>query len=182
MFRIFFSIPLAACLLQAQNMPPTKPGHHRPAPPLFTALDANQDGVIDATEIANASAALKKLDKNGDGKLSPDEYRPPRPDGSVPRANEPRLEGRPRPDGPGSPDMERRPDAPPKSEGPDRPPRPLIDSALDVNGDEIISADEIAKASSLLKKLDANGDGKLSREECFPKPPMRREGHSSKEG
>ena len=38
------------------------------------ALDANHDGVIDANEIANAPAALKTLDKNGDGKLTPDEF------------------------------------------------------------------------------------------------------------
>ncbi len=54
-------------------------GSRPPKPPLELALDANQDGTIDAGEIASAPAALKKLDKNGDGKLSPDEYRPPRP-------------------------------------------------------------------------------------------------------
>ncbi len=53
----------------------------RPTPPLMNALDANHDGTIDETEIANASTALKKLDKNGDGKLSPDELRPTRPEG-----------------------------------------------------------------------------------------------------
>ena len=52
-----------------------------PPSPLMEALDANHDGVIDANEIANASAALKALDKNGDGKLTPDELRPPRPQG-----------------------------------------------------------------------------------------------------
>jgi hypothetical protein len=64
--------------------PPGGPGMHghRPPPsPLVDVLDANHDGVIDADEIANAPAALKKLDKNGDGKLTPDEYRPPRPQG-----------------------------------------------------------------------------------------------------
>ena len=46
-------------------------------PPLETALDTNADGVIDAGETARASASLKTLDKNGDGKLTSDEYRPP---------------------------------------------------------------------------------------------------------
>ena len=44
--------------------------------PAFLALDADHDGVISATEIANAAAALKSLDKNGDGKLTQDEVRP----------------------------------------------------------------------------------------------------------
>ncbi len=33
--------------------------------------------MIDADEIANAPAALKALDKNGDGQLTADELRPP---------------------------------------------------------------------------------------------------------
>jgi hypothetical protein len=56
-------------------------GHRPPPSPLMEALDANHDGVIDADEIANAPAALKKLDKNGDGKLTMDELRPHRPQG-----------------------------------------------------------------------------------------------------
>lgn len=60
---------------------PGGPGGPRMMMPIVGALDANSDGVIDATEIANASAALKKLDKNGDGKLTPDEYRGQRPGG-----------------------------------------------------------------------------------------------------
>ena len=50
-----------------------------PLPAIVKALDANGDGVIDATEIANAPAALKALDKNGDGQLTPDEFMGPRP-------------------------------------------------------------------------------------------------------
>jgi len=46
-----------------------------PLPPIIRALDANGDGIIDATELANAPAALRKLDRNGDGNLTPDEYR-----------------------------------------------------------------------------------------------------------
>jgi hypothetical protein len=63
---------------------PGGPGGHRPVPAIIAALDANHDGVIDADEIANASAALKTLDKNGDGKLTRDEFmgKPPgRPPG-----------------------------------------------------------------------------------------------------
>ncbi|HEY1788700.1 MAG TPA: hypothetical protein VGJ73_11115 [Verrucomicrobiae bacterium] len=56
------------------------PRHHRPPPlPLVLALDTNHDGIIDSNEIANASAELLTLDKNGDGQLTQDEYLPPRP-------------------------------------------------------------------------------------------------------
>ena len=51
------------------------------------ALDTNHDGILSADEIANASASLKKLDRNGDGQLTEDELRPP-----------------PHPGGPGGPD------------------------------------------------------------------------------
>ena len=44
--------------------------------PAFQALDADRDGVISASELANAPAALKVLDRNGDGKLTEDEVRP----------------------------------------------------------------------------------------------------------
>jgi Ca2+-binding EF-hand superfamily protein len=44
--------------------------------PIFAALDANHDNVISAEEINNAAAALRTLDKNGDGKLTEDEIRP----------------------------------------------------------------------------------------------------------
>jgi Ca2+-binding EF-hand superfamily protein len=44
--------------------------------PILAALDANHDGTISAAEIANAPAALKALDKNGDGQLTEDEVRP----------------------------------------------------------------------------------------------------------
>ena len=83
---------------------PGGPGH-RPPPPVIGALDENHDGVIDANEIANASRALLRLDRNGDGKLTPDELHPPRPDGVGPEGPGmdrpgPRGPGRPGPDGP----------------------------------------------------------------------------------
>ncbi len=59
--------------------------HHRPGPPpVIAALDANRDGIIDATELANASTALAALDKNGDGRLTAEEFMggPPMGEGS----------------------------------------------------------------------------------------------------
>jgi Ca2+-binding EF-hand superfamily protein len=41
--------------------------------PILSAIDVNHDGVLSADEIANAPAQLRKLDKNGDGKLTQDE-------------------------------------------------------------------------------------------------------------
>ena len=45
--------------------------------PLLAALDADGDGELSAKEINSAVAALKKLDKNGDGKVDREEMGPP---------------------------------------------------------------------------------------------------------
>ena len=50
----------------------------RPQSPIIAALDADGDGEISAAEMANAVAALKELDKNGDGKLTREEFAAPR--------------------------------------------------------------------------------------------------------
>lgn len=52
------------------------PGGFLRGDPVFAALDADHDGVISAVEIKGAAAALKTLDKNGDGQLSEEEIRP----------------------------------------------------------------------------------------------------------
>jgi len=74
---------LTAALASAQ--PPDRagrePGREGPPPlrsPLFQALDTDHDGVLSAEEIQAAGESLKKLDKNGDGKLTEDELRPDR--------------------------------------------------------------------------------------------------------
>lgn len=52
------------------------PGNLMRALPLMIALDADGNTEISAAEIKGATAALKKLDKNKDGKLTSDELRP----------------------------------------------------------------------------------------------------------
>jgi hypothetical protein len=79
------------------------PGRRHRPPPIIAALDANHDGVIDESEIANASAALRTLDKNGDGELTMDELMGPPP----PRGERPAPPDGPASDGP--------PQAPPQS-------------------------------------------------------------------
>ena len=61
----------------APNAPAAaKPAASKPpiVSPLVRVLDTNHNGVIEAGEIANATEALKELDKNGDGQLTADEY------------------------------------------------------------------------------------------------------------
>lgn len=91
---------------------PRGQGERPMVPPLFAALDANSDGTIDETEISQAAANLKKLDKNGDGKITQDEIgnRPGRGPGG-PGGQEGGPRG-PRPEGDRRPEGERRPDGP----------------------------------------------------------------------
>lgn len=110
-----------AALAQDSN-PPTPPeggpGRPRMVPPIIAALDANHDGVIDTTEIANAVAALKSLDRNGDGQLTKEEIQPARPEGG-------RGPGGPGgPGGKGGPGGRRGPGGPGGPGGEGRPPRP----------------------------------------------------------
>ena len=167
--------------------------HHPPIPAIVRALDVNHDGIIDSNEIVNASAELLTLDKNGDGKLTWDEYMgrrpgPPRdenngdaggpPDGPPPGqspgqpgddTNAPPQGGMGQDGPPGGPDQ----GGPGFGGGRHHPPIPAIVRALDVNHDGIIDSNEIANASAELLTLDKNGDGKLTRDEYMGKRPGR---------
>ena len=109
----------AAVLLSASSAWSQPPGGRGPggppSTPMLDALDVNGDREISAEELSNAVAALKKLDKNDDGKLTIDEMRPRRGPGAEGRRDDGRRdagrgdEGRGRRDG----DRERR-DPPPR--------------------------------------------------------------------
>lgn len=143
------SIPLLLAALTASAATAREPQGHRPpppVPPLLALFDADRDGVLSAEEIRDAVDALGKLDQNGDGQITRDEMRPPRPDagGEVP-------------------------DGPPPGIHP--PPPPPVVAALDADKDGTLSADELANAPESLKQLDHDGDGELSPEELHPHGP-----------
>jgi Ca2+-binding EF-hand superfamily protein len=54
-------------------------GFAPPPSPVRTALDTDGDGVLSAAELQAATASLRQLDRNGDGKIDETELRPPAP-------------------------------------------------------------------------------------------------------
>jgi Ca2+-binding EF-hand superfamily protein len=121
---------------------------HPPISPYFRfllvlgALDEDQDNIISAAEIENAPAALWKLDKNHDGKLTAEECGLKRDENLDPAMlGQVRLAF-----------MRVHP----------------VLAALDSNHDGEISADEIRNAARALRTLDSNGDGKLTEREVRP--------------
>ncbi|MBL9201686.1 MAG: hypothetical protein JNL39_14340 [Opitutaceae bacterium] len=133
---------------------PGGPGGRGPSP-IIRVLDADKNGEVSAAEIANASAAILSLDANKDGNLTLEELRPARPANAPARPAEGTRAGRP---GGGRPDGARGPVDP-------------VMLALDADSNRALSAEEIANASRSLAALDANKDGKLTRDELRPLPP-----------
>ena len=150
------------------------PRGDRPIPGVFGALDTNHDRTLDKSEISGATEALKKLDKDSDGKLTGPELRGG-PAGSPGPGRGPRPEG----------DGAERPRGP-RNDTEDRAGQrrgqggeggaggggmmaggPLV-AAIDANSDRTIDADEIKGAPAALLKLDKNSDGQLTIEELAP--------------
>ncbi len=142
---------LASATAYAQN--PDR-GDRRPplAPPFFVALDADRDGALTDGEIDGAPEVLRKLDKDGDGKITLEEFRmpPPRP-----------------------PEDKEKPKNPPPAHGP----VPPVIAALDTDRDGTISAEEMQEATESLKQLDKNDDAEISPEELRPQGPPPRDGN-----
>lgn len=125
--------------------------------PAMMLLDTDQDGTITAAEWKNSPAALAKLDANGDGKVSPDELRPPGPPpGGGPGG------------GPGGEDMAAR----------------LM--SFDKDNDGKLSAAELPeRMQGMMARADKNSDGFLTKEEltaAAPSGPPQGEGRGGPRG
>ncbi len=133
-------VPDQSASSPSPNRGPTGPSAIQ-TDPLLSALDADHDKEISPAELAAAPAALVKLDKNQDGKISEDELAPQRGDADA-QANRPRPRR-----GPGLIRMMK------------------AHSALDADESGAIDEPEIKNAAIALQKLDANRDGKLTDDE-----------------
>jgi len=137
---------VATAVTQAQP-PGGGPGGPPPMDPgrlVLEALDANGDHEIDATEMENAAKALKSLDRNGDGRLSPEDIEGPEGDRGGPgQGNRGRRAGR--------------------ESGPGGPPE-ILDriKSFDKNNDGKITQDELPeRMQRMMERLDANDDGAI---------------------
>jgi hypothetical protein len=145
--------------LQAQDAPrPERPRGDRPGGPAFlAALDTNKDRKLDKDEINASTEALKKLDKDSDGKITLVELRQSR--GERQNGDRPqRPEGAEPPDRPDRAQVEA--NAGPRPGG-----LPPVLAAIDTNKNGVLETDELAGAPAALLKLDKNSDGELTREE-----------------
>ena len=119
-----------------------------PPNPFMIALDTDKDGELSASEIKNAAVALKKLDKNNDGKLTREELRP-----QFSR----RGEGERRPGGGGFGGRRR------GTGGGDFAERLL---GFDKNKDGKVSKDELPERyQRIIQRADTNKDGALDKKE-----------------
>jgi Ca2+-binding EF-hand superfamily protein len=119
--------------------------------PILNAIDVNQDGTLSAAELADASAQLRKLDKNSDGILTRDEA-------GLQMGNGGRG-GRGRGEGEGGGDEP--PSAPPSAVE-------LTDMlmAFDANHNGKLEKSEVPdRFQGLFERGDTNHDGVLTRDE-----------------
>jgi Ca2+-binding EF-hand superfamily protein len=158
----------------------------------FKRMDANGDGKVTLDEIPERARPivermLEATGKGKDGSLTLDDFKKAaerfgqaanqpgarRPgDGERPREGDrPRESDRPRTEGDRPREDDRRPEGAPRDgQGPPRPQAAFF-RKLDANGDGRISKAEVAKAAAVFDELDENKDGELDARELFGAPP-----------
>ena len=142
---------------------------------LFERLDANKDGVVTAEEVEGEdrkelfNRVLQRGDKNGDKKLTKDEFAAAtqRRDGEQPRTDRPRDGERPRDDRPR--DGEPRTDRPREGQPREGDPRPREGQLRRPDG---LPDPSRQMAEQLFRRWDANEDGHVNADEV---PADRRE-------
>lgn len=171
----FCSVALPALHAQDDSRPARSPRTDRPArtgPAYMAALDANKDSVLDKNEIAGSTKALKKLDKDADGKLTVPELRGA--PGRGPRQGDERAR---RPDA-----SQRRGRQETEAAAGRRPALPRILASADANKNGALETDELTAIPAGLLKLDKNSDGQLTREEMRFGPGARARGDGERAG
>lgn len=166
MRSVFFFAAIAVAATGAHAQPGR--GSYMQFHPLLSALDVNHDGVIDEQELAKAPDALRALDRNGDGRITPDEMSPAMGRGRGGRGREE--------EGPRGPDT--------------------IEEAVktylafDKNGDGKLTRDEVPeRMQGIFDRADSDKDGVLTADELRamaraqqPAEGMRGEGREGFEG
>ena len=159
---------VAAAGVPAQPQRPGGPGGPgSPGFAIFGALDTDSDNALSPAEIDNATTVLKQLDRNGDGKLTPEEF--PAGRGGPGRGGS--GVGEDPPAAPTSPDelvtmlmaFDKNKDGKlTKAEVPER--LQGVFARADDNKDGLLTADEIKKAAAAQPQPTAAGRGERGRE------------------
>jgi hypothetical protein len=158
------ALATAATAQPPEGGPPDRGPGGPPRDPLRAALDTDGDHELSAEEIKNASAAVAKLDRNGDGRIDNEEFRPPRPPGPPREGFEGRrpprgegFEGRPPREGRRPPGDGERPEGGPRGPSPER----FVERALsfDADGDGKLDKVEMEKFAAAMQQRMRGGRG-----------------------
>jgi hypothetical protein len=158
------ALATAATAQPPEGGPPDRGPGGPPRDPLRAALDTDGDHELSVDEIKNAAAAIAKLDRNGDGRIDNEEFRPPRPLGPPREGFEGRrpprgegFEGRPPREGRRPPGDGERPAGGPRGPSPER----FVERALsfDGDGDGKLDKAEMEKFAAAMQQRMRGGRG-----------------------